>query len=406
MPRKRTPNLIQTFRDSNRFWRIPESEKEYVFYAEAASDWLYFEPLIKRLISHHGKQVIYLTSDPKDPVLDQPGFESRVSSNSNTAFRALFIGSGILRTLVFQYLHAKVMVMTMPDLESFHIKRSVYPVHYVYLFHSLVSTHMIYREKAFDAFDTIFLAGPHHEKEIRAREKNLKLKPKFLVPFGYARLDQLLAQAHSASTDQKSKTETVVIVAPSWGPTSITSTCLSPLLRNLLDAGIHTVFRPHPMSFRVDNEKMQTAIAEFKNHPLFEFETDLKSMRGILHSDLMISDWSGAAFDYAFAFKKPVVFIDVERKVNNPSYVDLSIEPMEVAARHEVGIVIQPTAIDTVAATIKNLLPEPYQARDKIDTVMQQWVFNAGRSAEVGAEKLIELSQPVKTQPTDQVRSS
>ena len=34
----------------------------------------------------------------------------------------------------------------------------------------------------------------------------------------------------------------------------------------------------------------------------------------LYQSDLMISDWSGVAFEYAFAFNKPVIFCDVPKK--------------------------------------------------------------------------------------------
>ena len=39
--------------------------------------------------------------------------------------------------------------MDMPDLEKFHIKRSkVYPVHYIYVFHSMFSIQSYLREGA------------------------------------------------------------------------------------------------------------------------------------------------------------------------------------------------------------------------------------------------------------------
>ena len=67
------------------------------------------------------------------------------------------------------------MIMTMPDLETFHIKRSKsHPVHYIYMFHSMVSTHLVYRKSAFDNYDTIFCVGEHHLDEIQNTEKYYK----------------------------------------------------------------------------------------------------------------------------------------------------------------------------------------------------------------------------------------
>ena len=55
----------------------------------------------------------------------------------------------------------------------------------------------------------------------------------------------------------------------------------------------------------------------------------------------MISDWSGAALDYAFGLNKPVFFLDIPRKINNPNYKDIGIEPFECYIRNIVGTIIQ-----------------------------------------------------------------
>ena len=70
----------------------------------------------------------------------------------------------------------------MPDLDNLHIKRSEeYPVHYIYLFHSMYSVHSYLRKGAVDNYDTIFCVGPHQTKEIRETEKVYGLKTKKLL---------------------------------------------------------------------------------------------------------------------------------------------------------------------------------------------------------------------------------
>jgi len=66
----------------------------------------------------------------------------------------------------------------MLDLGNFDLKRSIHPVHYIYMFHSLISTHMADHENSFDNYDTILCAGPHQAREIRRREEMKGLKPK------------------------------------------------------------------------------------------------------------------------------------------------------------------------------------------------------------------------------------
>jgi hypothetical protein len=49
-------------------------------------------------------------------------------------------------------------------------------------------------------------------------------------------------------------------------------------------------------------------------------------------------DWSGVAMEFAFGLEKPVLFIDVPRKVNNPEYKTLRAVPLEVSYRDQIWI--------------------------------------------------------------------
>ena len=100
-------------------------------------------------------------------------------------------------------------------------------------------------------------------------------------------------------------------------------------------------------------------------------------------SDLMISDWSGAALDYAFGLGKPVLFIDVPRKVNDPSYTELGIEPIESSIRDVVGMVIPP---DFSSLPIEECL-----TFNETDNPIGDYVYNISNSSPVGAKYLREL---------------
>ena len=47
----------------------------------------------------------------------------------------------------------------------------------------------------------------------------------------------------------------------------------------------------------------------------------------------MVSDWSGVAYEFAFALKKPVLFVDTPRKIKNIDYDKIGIEAFEYYAR-------------------------------------------------------------------------
>jgi len=169
-------NKLQEFRYHWGQWKkYLDQDKAWqkcVFYAESRNDWTFLKPTIEFLLSHENVHISFLTSDDFDPNQD-------IKSNN---LRTFHIGSGYIRTIVFKLIPTKVLVMTLSDLKSRQLKKSVNPVHYVYLYHALVSTHMVYREKAFDHYDTILCVGPYQIKEIRKREALFSLKPKRLIP--------------------------------------------------------------------------------------------------------------------------------------------------------------------------------------------------------------------------------
>ena len=119
-------------------------------------------------------------------------------------------------------------------------------------------------------------------------------------------------------------------------------------------------------------------------NPNFEYENNVEGQSSLHASDVMICDWSGAALDYAFGLGKPVIFIDVERKVNNPSYMDIPITPFEVDIRSSIGSVISPDNLDTILELELKPLPQ---------TLADKYVYNVGNSDEVGAREILRLVQ-------------
>ena len=148
--------FYSAYREMRRFQNLDRSERSIVFYAESESYWSYLFPFISSLIEDYGKIVCYLTSSPSDPVL----------KDSIDGIRPFFIGDGIVRTILFASLDVDVIIMTLPDLGTYNLKKSKYPVHYVFVPHNMLSTHMVFRKGAYNSFDTIFCVGPHHLAEL------------------------------------------------------------------------------------------------------------------------------------------------------------------------------------------------------------------------------------------------
>ena len=131
----------------------------------------------------------------------------------------------------------------------------------------------------------------------------------------------------------------------------------------------------------------------------FNYEIDVGSQESLHASDIMITDWSGTAIEYAFGLERPVIFIDLPRKVNNPDYRKIHLEPFEVTIRSKIGTIIPPDRLDDIPRHIEELCSNPDLFTQEIRKIRSESVYNLGESGAVAAtyimqtvEKLIESS--------------
>jgi CDP-glycerol glycerophosphotransferase (TagB/SpsB family) len=348
-------DFIRHMRDALRFLQLPKSQRKLTFYSEGKNYWPHLEGLIKEVLYNSDIPVCYITSGNDDPGL----------YHEHPNYQTFQIDEGFVRNWLFEIIETDVMVMTMPDLHQYQVKRSKkQKVHYVYAQHSLVSLHMVYRKGAFDHYDTILCAGPHHVKEIRAMETLYNLPPKNLIKYGYGRLDAIIEEAKKRPrTEKPEKKIKHVLIAPSWGPKgTLESGVGAEIIDQLLKDGHKVTLRPHPQSVKFAKAKIEAILKKHSDDPMFIYEGDITGQDSLHNSDVMISDWSGAALDYAFGLNKPVIFVDVPRKVNNPDYKELNIEPFEFEIREKIGKIVSSNNfyLDKITPKIPNSTDEYY----------------------------------------------
>ena len=370
-------------KELEKFNKLDLDERSIVFYSEDILSFVHFEQIIHELTEKMGCQICYVTSAKDDPII----------TSQNKRIKAFYIGLGAIRTKFFMELKAEVLVMTMPNLETYFIKRSkVYPVHYVYVFHSIVSTHTIYRKGAFDHFDSIFCVGPHHVEEISATESVYGLKHKNLVKYGYGLLDNL--QTNKSMKNQQRCTEDgkkKLLVAPSWGKNGLLETKGLELVKILLDAGYHVTVRPHPMTNRKWSKTIKAIENEFKSNANFEIEKDVSTFESLYSAYGLISDWSGIAIEYAFACELPVLYIDGSPKINNSSYDKIACEALEITIRNLIGKVISPNELESLPKIIESTYENVDNFKTKIQEVRDKTVFNLGESGMNGAQEIVKI---------------
>ena len=372
--------FFKEFQGYRAYKKLPKSYKKVVFYSESFQDWHHLKPLLNALLDDD-IAVTYVTSDDRDPGL----------LKLSNKYRSIYIGKGFFRILFFQFLKAKLLILTMMDLNNFELKRSMHPVHYVYIFHSLTSTHMVDTEKSFDHYDTIFCAGPHQKKEIELREKNKDLKAKNLIPYGYPRIEKLIQLSSKPKNEKK-----VILLAPTWGEQSIINLMGMEICSIIINQGYSLILRPHHDTIKRSSQLIDEIENKYSHLETFRLVREMGDSESLLQSDLLICDWSGTAIEYAFGLEKPIIFIDIPPRVRNPNWREIQSEPLEMSIREKVGRVICPSKLDELPSSISQLLNEDQLSSSLIKSLREEFIYNLTRSEITGREEIKRLLKTLK----------
>lgn len=374
--------IIQAWRGWRAYKKLSADWRNIVVYAESGQDWHYFERLIENLNSVLQRKVTYISSDPTDPGL------ARV----HPKYKAIYIPAGFFLTLHFNMQQADVVVLTMMDLDNLQLKRSINQVHYIYLFHSLGSTHMVDHANSYDAYDSLFCVGPHHVAELNKRAELAGLPDRHLFEYGHPRLEDLIQQAQAYRQESETSKTKTVLIAPTWGENSIFNVCGVELIKVLLEAGYHVIVRPHYQTLTLSPGVIEQLRRRYGEHPEFEYQDRMSESDSLLRSDILICDWSAMAIEYALAYEKPVLFIDLPRRIRNPDWRLLEIEPLESSFRRLAGDIIAPEQLGQVPEKIEQLLQDKDRFKATMQKLRADMVFNLGNSTVLGAAEIARLA--------------
>ena len=371
--------------DIEKFNELDLNERSIVFYSESSVIlYPYVEEIIEEL-QNRDQKICYLTSSKYDPIL----------KNKNENIKVFYIGDSELEKMnFFLRLKARILIMTMPDLGAYHIKRSKeFPVHYIYTFHSMNSTHMEFQKDAFDQFDSIFCVGPYQVQELRATEQLYNLKQKNLVECGYGLLDKLI-KLRSSFSEKKNflkNNKKNILIAPSWGKHNLLESMGIELVKILLDAGYHVTVRPHPMTIKKSPKTVKQILEKFEKNPDFLLDTNTSSFEQLFSSYALITDWSGIGYEYAFICERPVIYVEVLKKARNKEYEKIGLEQFEISIRDKIGEIVSIQNIENIPEHIKFLYAHINDFENKIQKIRNDAIFNIGESRKVTANEIIRI---------------
>ncbi len=365
--------------DYKRFFK--DYEMQIVFYSEKNGFYKYYQNIIEALLEKTNVVINYISSDPED----------RVFQMESDRFRTFYIGEHKLIILMMK-LEADLVVMTTPDLENYHLKRSLVRKdnEYIYVPHDVNSPNLTFHKDALDHFDTIFSSGFLCTEEIRKREQLYHLPEKKIVEWGSGVIDNMISAYESMEKRQKEVKE--ILIAPSWQKDNILSFCIEGILDHLEGMGYKIIIRPHPQFVRHEGERLEYLRQKYHmdSRDDMELQTDFSSNTTVYEADLVITDWSSIAFEYSFATLKPSLFINTPMKIMNEDYKELGITPIDIELRSKIGKSVDPDKLQELPGVVQELLSSNQFSADSLKRIREKYIYNIGSSSHAGVDYIME----------------
>ena len=170
--------------------------------------------------------------------------------------------------------------------------------------------------------------------------KNIMKKSKRkvqVVNTGYLKLDHV----HKKINLRKVKEDSILIAptASKLYSDANLSKKLDKMINLLLVKKYKIIYRPHPLDLTIKGDINLTnlIIEKFKDFPNFEFDISTSYIESYRKSKLLITDFSGTAYTYAFSTEKPVIFYS---SLNKLSFIKEINSMYYFKDRKEVGYVM------------------------------------------------------------------
>ena len=114
----------------------------------------------------------------------------------------------------------------------------------------------------------------------------------------------------------------LILIAPSWNENkqSMLELYCDSIIEKLISKNFKIILRPHPEHFKRSLDTINQLKNKYKNKIVVE--ENIKSLDSLFKSNLLITDWSGIAFEYLlrwniYLFKKILILtiISVQSKI-------------------------------------------------------------------------------------------
>ena len=377
--------------------QVTNSNAGIVLFCEGAQYINVFLPILQTC-ENRKIPITYYTGAEQDPALHA----------SYKYIKSEYIGQGNTAIARLNFLQADICLMTTPGLDVYQLKRSKGVKHYSHILHA-PSDATMYRLFGLDYFDSVLLTGDYQKKDIRVLEHLRHIPEKELVTVGCPYLDVLqqkieaLKQHKAVAHETKNKAQNLtVLVSPSWGKSALLSRYGEKLLDPLVKTGFRIIVRPHPQSKKSEAALLEGLEKRYKDAANIEWNYESDNINALSRADIMISDFSGIIFDYAFLREKPFLYINEDIDIRPYDAGDLAeteppIEAWQFSVLPTIGKKLSEADFTDIGTVISDCINNAdYKAGQK-KAKETAWMYR-GQSGERIADFLIQKQHKIQSE--------
>lgn len=350
---------FRSFINKIRFLRKVDVDQErypFVIYTDSKRYWNVFEPICEEF-EKNKTEIKYLTQSEDDPVFDHD-FKyvlPEYIGNDNRSFSKL------------NYLKADILLSTTPSLDVYQWKRSKDVKWYVHVPHAIDGVTM-YRLYGIDYYDSLLLNSDCFIDETRELEHARNLPEKEIRIVGLTYMDSMKNRYEKSKKVVNERP--VVLLAPSWGPSSLLNLNGKELIDSLISTGYKIIIRPHPQSFVSETEMINELR---KTYHEIEWNTDVDNFDVMNRADILISDFSGIVFDYSIIFNKPVICSNAEFDDSVYDCHWLKEDPWRIAVFSKITRELKKEDFANIKQVIDECLKDEDFAQKRNEVIEESW---------------------------------
>lgn len=352
-----------------------------VIYSEGKQYWNVFKAVLDEFEAR-GKDVIYLTATDDDPFYNEKyeHIEGKVVGFGNKAYIKL------------AFLEADICLMTTPNLEVYQLKRSKKVKHYSHLVHATRCVTLL-EMFALDYYDSVLTNGKYQEKYIRQLEKQRGLKPKELEVVGLTYLDELKKKLDKLEIKKGEKF--TVLLAPTWGENALLKRFGTKIIDELVkNKDWDIILRPHPQSYIVEKNMLDKIKEKYAANENLIWDTEADNIISMSKADILVTDFSGILYDWAFLFNKPFLFSNKGFNLGICDASDLDMPVWDFEAAKKMGIELTKENIKDISSLIQNAANADSQVIQEMSDVIWE---NKGHAAKAVVDYLIKKQEELKS---------